>query len=172
MPPDKHSITRVTRLHRSPFPESLFLTRGERERKITRWACRKLYFRLLPLPILGNRSGSNLKDVTPIPPPRRRKRNKGRPLPPKPDEVGTENSSNVDRTETGNEPLYSSVRSPKSSGDEQEAEEKARPYEDCEGKRTKEIYEHKASMRSKFTAIRYSARIFTLAATRQTVENL
>lgn len=105
--------------------------------------------------------------MTPIPPPRRRKRNKGRPLPPKPDEVGTENSSNVDRTETGNEPLYSSVRSPKSSGDEQEAEEKARPYEDCEGKRTKEIYEHKASMRSKFTAIRYSARIFTLAATRK-----
>lgn len=33
MPPDKHSITRVTRLHRSPFPESLFLTRRERERE-------------------------------------------------------------------------------------------------------------------------------------------
>lgn len=33
MPPDKHSITRVTRLHRSPFLESLFLTRGERERE-------------------------------------------------------------------------------------------------------------------------------------------
>lgn len=91
-------------------------------------------------------SCSNLKDVTPIPPPRRRKRNKGRPLPPKPDEVGTENSSNG--LETGNEPLYSSVRSPKSSGDEQEAEEKTRSYEEgggCEGKRAKEIYEHKVN---------------------------
>lgn len=99
-------------------------------------------------------SGSNLKDATPIPPPRRRKRNKGRPLPPKPDEVSAENSSNgLDRTETGNEPLYSSVRSPKSSGDEQEAEEKTRSYEEG-GKRTKEIYEHKASIRCRFTAIR------------------
>lgn len=69
-------------------------------------------------------------------------------MPPKPDEVGTENSSNG--LETGNEPLYSSVRSPKSSGDEQEAEEKTRSYEEgggCEGKRAKEIYEHKASIR-------------------------
>lgn len=45
------------------------------------------------------------------------------------------------------------MRSPKSSGDEQEAEEKTRSYEEG-GKRTKEIYEHKASIRCRFTAIR------------------
>lgn len=66
-------------------------------------------------------------------------------MPPKPDEVSAENSSN--REEAGNEPLYSSVRSPKSSGDEQEAEEKTRPTYESEGKRSvKEIYQHKASI--------------------------
>ncbi|XP_031771438.1 histone H3.v1 [Apis florea] len=91
-----------------------------------------------------NEWGSNLRDATPIPPPRRRKRNKGRPLPPKPDEVSAENPSN--REEAGNEPLYSSVRSPKSSGDEQEAEEKTRPTYESDGKRSvKEIYQHKVN---------------------------
>ena len=128
------------------FSESLFFCLLNREKGVgpARWEhVRQI---IDNLPIVG--TGSNLKDVTPIPPPRRRKRNKGRPLPPKPDEVGTENSSNG--LETGNEPLYSSVRSPKSSGDEQEAEEKTRSYEEgggCEGKRAKEIYEHKASIR-------------------------
>ncbi|CAL7939922.1 unnamed protein product [Xylocopa violacea] len=93
-------------------------------------------------------SCSNLKDVTPIPPPRRRKRNKGRPLPPKPDEISSENpSSGLKRAETGDEPLYSSVRSPKGSGDEQEPEEEAkhRSHEDLDGRRTKEVYEHKVN---------------------------
>ncbi|KOC63416.1 hypothetical protein WH47_01905 [Habropoda laboriosa] len=97
-------------------------------------------------------SCSNLKDVTPIPPPRRRKRNKGRPLPPKPDEITAENPANGQkRPETGDEPLYSSVRSPKSSGDEQDTEEEGKldkhRSEDAErdGRRMKEIYEHKAS---------------------------
>lgn len=66
-------------------------------------------------------------------------------MPPKPDEVSAENPSN--REEAGNEPLYSSVRSPKSSGDEQEAEEKTRPTYESDGKRSvKEIYQHKASI--------------------------
>ncbi|XP_017762811.1 PREDICTED: uncharacterized protein LOC108552670 [Eufriesea mexicana] len=98
-------------------------------------------------------SCSNLKDVTPIPPPRRRKRNKGRPLPPKPDEVTAENpSSGLKRPEASDEPLYSSVRSPKSSEDEQEAGEdsrqgKHRSRDDGsrDGRRTKEIYEHKVN---------------------------
>ncbi|XP_033183048.2 uncharacterized protein LOC117153268 isoform X2 [Bombus vancouverensis nearcticus] len=97
-------------------------------------------------------SCSNLKDVTPIPPPRRRKRNKGRPLPPKPDEIAENSCNGPKRGETGDEPLYSSVRSPKSSGDEQEKEEevktdKHRSYDDAgrDGRRTKEIYEHKVN---------------------------
>ncbi|XP_017792038.1 PREDICTED: uncharacterized protein LOC108574044 isoform X2 [Habropoda laboriosa] len=97
-------------------------------------------------------SCSNLKDVTPIPPPRRRKRNKGRPLPPKPDEITAENPANGQkRPETGDEPLYSSVRSPKSSGDEQDTEEEGKldkhRSEDAErdGRRMKEIYEHKVN---------------------------
>ncbi|XP_043514154.1 uncharacterized protein LOC122530860 isoform X2 [Frieseomelitta varia] len=95
----------------------------------------------------------NLKDVTPVPPPRRRKRNKGRPLPPKPDEISAENSSSGSkRHETGDEPLYSSVRSPRSSGDEQDAEEetrtgKHRSQDDAgrDGSGAKEIYEHKVN---------------------------
>lgn len=95
----------------------------------------------------------NLKDVTPIPPPRRRKRNKGRPLPPKPDEILAENlSSGSKRHETGDEPLYSSVKSPRSSGDEQDAEEetridKHRSQDDAgrDGRGAKEIYEHKVN---------------------------
>ncbi|CAK9797499.1 hypothetical protein ANTQUA_LOCUS1193 [Anthophora quadrimaculata] len=97
-------------------------------------------------------SCSNLKDVTPIPPPRRRKRNKGRPLPPKPDEITAENSTGSQkRSEPGDEPLYSSVRSPKSSGDEQDTEEEVKldkhRSQDVEhdGRRMKEIYEHKVN---------------------------
>ncbi|KZC08398.1 hypothetical protein WN55_09302 [Dufourea novaeangliae] len=97
--------------------------------------------------------GSNLKDATPVPPPRRKKRNKGRPLPPKPDEIAESSPGNSKRAETGDEPLYSSVRSPKSSGDEQDADEEAKPDDVTpqvdpgrEGRRTKEIYEHKASV--------------------------
>ncbi|CAK9803400.1 hypothetical protein ANTPLA_LOCUS3583 [Anthophora plagiata] len=97
-------------------------------------------------------SCSNVKDVTPIPPPRRRKRNKGRPLPPKPDEITAENPTNGQkRSELGDEPLYSSVRSPKSSGDEQDTEEEVKldkhRSQDAEhdGRRMKEIYEHKVN---------------------------
>ncbi|CAK9829007.1 hypothetical protein ANTRET_LOCUS6423 [Anthophora retusa] len=97
-------------------------------------------------------SCSNLKDVTPIPPPRRRKRNKGRPLPPKPDEITAENpTGSQKRSEPGDEPLYSSVRSPKSSGDEQDTEEEVKldkhRSQDAEhdGRRMKEIYEHKVN---------------------------
>ncbi|XP_015429922.1 PREDICTED: uncharacterized protein LOC107186543 [Dufourea novaeangliae] len=97
-------------------------------------------------------SCSNLKDATPVPPPRRKKRNKGRPLPPKPDEIAESSPGNSKRAETGDEPLYSSVRSPKSSGDEQDADEEAKPDDVTpqvdpgrEGRRTKEIYEHKVN---------------------------
>ncbi|XP_076247590.1 uncharacterized protein LOC143187333 isoform X2 [Calliopsis andreniformis] len=108
-------------------------------------------------------SCSNLKDSTPVPPPRRRKRNKGRPLPPKPDEIGENPPSNLKTTETGDEPLYSSVKSPKANEDEEdggveedeeeqnEAEEgsldKQSSREDArrDGRKTKEIYEHKVN---------------------------
>lgn len=94
-------------------------------------------------------SCSNLKDVTPVPPPRRRKRNKGRPLPPKPDEI-PENSTGNTKREAGEEPLYSSVKSPKTSGDEQESEDD-KPEKPCredskqDGRRIKEVYEHKVN---------------------------
>ncbi|XP_043248529.1 uncharacterized protein LOC122395197 [Colletes gigas] len=91
-------------------------------------------------------SCSNLKDTTPIPPPRRRKRNKGRPLPPKPDEVTENSASNSKHAEATDEPLYSSVQSPRSSGDEQDPEEET-GHEEREdaGRKTKEIYEHKVN---------------------------
>lgn len=63
-------------------------------------------------------SGSNLRDFTPVPPPRRKKKNRGRPLPPKPNEV---TKSHVDRVtikcskdsrNSSHEPLYSSVNFP------------------------------------------------------------
>ncbi|XP_046735269.1 cell surface glycoprotein 1-like isoform X2 [Diprion similis] len=55
---------------------------------------------------------SNLKhNITPIPPPRRRRKNHGRPLPPKPDEVIVETHKNGKMKKV--EPLYSSVKSPK-----------------------------------------------------------
>ncbi|XP_034185019.2 uncharacterized protein LOC117606557 [Osmia lignaria lignaria] len=87
---------------------------------------------------------SNSKNETPIPPPRRRKKNKGRPLPPKPDEATENSSSNSKGTETNEEPLYSSVKSPKSSGDEQD-EETGKQRCTNDGRRTKEIYEHKVN---------------------------
>ncbi|XP_017880469.1 uncharacterized protein LOC108625184 isoform X1 [Ceratina calcarata] len=98
-------------------------------------------------------SCSNLKDVTPIPPPRRRKRNKGRPLPPKPDEVGSDQTSSDSRRikTCGDEPLYSSVRSPKTSENEHETNEvtEHRTKDDeavrKDGRRVKEIYEHKVN---------------------------
>ncbi|XP_054013068.1 uncharacterized protein LOC128894957 isoform X2 [Hylaeus anthracinus] len=93
-------------------------------------------------------SYSNLKDSTPVPPPRRRKRNKGRPLPPKPDEIAGNSTSNSRHTEGADEPLYSSVQSPKSSGDEQDVEEEIESEKRClqdTGRKTKEIYEHKVN---------------------------
>ncbi|XP_035728823.1 protein PFC0760c-like isoform X1 [Vespa mandarinia] len=54
---------------------------------------------------------NNLKDVTPVPPPRRKKRNRGRPLPPKPDEIIEKTSGNLRHVDLNEEPLYSSVMS-------------------------------------------------------------
>lgn len=45
-----------------------------------------------------------MKDDTPVPPPRRRNKNRGRPLPPKPDEISR---SEGELTE---DPLYTSVK--------------------------------------------------------------
>lgn len=69
-------------------------------------------------------------------------------MPPKPDETAENSPSNLKATESNDEPLYSSVRSPKGSGDEQDAEEdKQCSREDArrDGRRMKEIYEHKVS---------------------------
>ncbi|KAK2581152.1 hypothetical protein KPH14_007961 [Odynerus spinipes] len=54
---------------------------------------------------------NNTRDITPVPPPRRKKRNRGRPLPPKPDEIPEKTSCNLRHVDTGDEPLYSSVLS-------------------------------------------------------------
>lgn len=68
---------------------------------------------------------SNLKDVTPIPPPRSKKKNRRRPLPPKPSESYESLEPEI-ASKDSKEPLYSSVKFPKS--------------------RTREIYEHKVKL--------------------------
>lgn len=97
-------------------------------------------------------SCANLKDITPVPPPRRKKRNRSRPLPPKPDEIPENVTNNLRRGDTSEEPLYLSVRSPKTSSNDQNSEVETRgtgkictedPKHD--GRRTKEIYEHKVN---------------------------
>ncbi|XP_029173015.1 uncharacterized protein LOC114941974 [Nylanderia fulva] len=95
-------------------------------------------------------SCSNLKDVIPVPPPRRKKRNRSRPLPPKPDEIPESVSNNLRRGDTCEEPLYLSVRSPKTSADDRDGDVETRgticPEEPKhEGRRTKEVYEHKVN---------------------------
>lgn len=95
---------------------------------------------------------SSLKNVAPVPPPRRRKRNRSRPLPPKPDEIPENVTNNSRRGDTSEEPLYLLVRSPKTSSDDQNDDVKTREAgktctEDPKNnsRRSKEIYEHKAS---------------------------
>ncbi|XP_072767242.1 uncharacterized protein [Anoplolepis gracilipes] len=98
-------------------------------------------------------SCSNLKDVIPVPPPRRKKRNRGRPLPPKPDEIPESVTNNLRRGDTSEEPLYLSVSSPKTNDDDRgDGDVQTRKTgkicpEDPkhEGRRTKEIYEHKVN---------------------------
>lgn len=97
--------------------------------------------------------GSNLKDVIPVPPPRRKKRNRGRPLPPKPDEIPVSVTNNLRHGDTCEEPLYLSVRSSKTNGDDRDDGDfetrgtgKICPEDPKhEGRRTKETYEHKVS---------------------------
>ncbi|KAL6261777.1 hypothetical protein P5V15_006866 [Pogonomyrmex californicus] len=97
-------------------------------------------------------AGANLKDITPVPPPRRKKRNRGRPLPPKPDEIPENVTNNLRRGDTSEEPLYLSVRSPQTSSNDQNGDVELRgtgktstedPKHD--GRKTKEIYEHKVN---------------------------
>ncbi|KAF7387212.1 hypothetical protein HZH68_012889 [Vespula germanica] len=121
---------------------------------------------------------NNLKDVTPVPPPRRKKRNRGRPLPPKPDEILEKTSSNLRHVDSNEEPLYSSVvsNSPRTllddyatmddvvGGCREQSHDEGSTFRSQtngtrdsrvneyskgvmpEGRRTKEIYEHKASI--------------------------
>ncbi|XP_011315067.1 synaptotagmin-like protein 2 isoform X2 [Fopius arisanus] len=56
-------------------------------------------------------SYSNLKDVTPIPPPRSKKKNRRRPLPPKPSESYESLETEI-APKDSKEPLYSSVKFP------------------------------------------------------------
>ncbi|XP_011053810.1 PREDICTED: uncharacterized protein LOC105145737 [Acromyrmex echinatior] len=95
---------------------------------------------------------ANLKDVTPVPPPRRKKRNRSRPLPPKPDEIPENVTNNLRRGDTSEEPLYFSVRSPKTNNNNQNGEvETWETEKTCtddpkyDGRKTKEIYEHKVN---------------------------
>lgn len=93
-------------------------------------------------------AGSNLKNITPVPPPRRKKRNRGRPLPPKPDEIHENVTDNLRRDE---EPLCSLAKSLRTSSDDDpdnNVEMRRTGKEDPkhEGRRTKEIYEHKVNL--------------------------
>lgn len=98
--------------------------------------------------------GSNLKDVVPVPPPRRKKRNRSRPLPPKPDEIPESVTNNLRHGDTSEEPLYLSVSSPKTNGDDRGNGDVETRGSICpedpkhEGRRTKEIYEHKVNYSS------------------------
>ncbi|EZA48930.1 hypothetical protein X777_12968 [Ooceraea biroi] len=95
-----------------------------------------------------------MKNVTPVPPPRRKKRNRGRPLPPKPDEIPENATSNLRCGDAASEePLRSPARSPKiNDADDQDNDAETRTTgristEDArhEGRRMKEIYEHKVN---------------------------
>ncbi|XP_018338064.1 PREDICTED: uncharacterized protein LOC108746052 [Trachymyrmex septentrionalis] len=94
---------------------------------------------------------ANLKDVTPVPPPRRKKRNRSRPLPPKPDEIPENVTNNLRRGDTSEEPLYFSVRSPKTNNNQNGEVETWGTEKTCtddpkyDGRKTKEIYEHKVN---------------------------
>lgn len=98
-------------------------------------------------------AGSNLKNVTPVPPPRRKKTNRGRPLPPKPDEIPEDVTTNLSHGDTSEEPLHLSVKPPRTtSGDDRNGDVETRgsakiSAEDAkhEGRRAREVYEHKAS---------------------------
>ncbi|XP_025266710.1 uncharacterized protein LOC105256315 [Camponotus floridanus] len=98
-------------------------------------------------------SCSNLKDIIPVPPPRRKKRNKGRPLPPKPDEIPESVTNNLRHGDTSEEPLYLSVSPPKTNDDDRgNGDVQTRGIGNIcpedpkhEGRRTKEIYEHKVN---------------------------
>lgn len=109
---------------------------------------------------------SNLKNITPVPPPRRRRKNRGRPLPPKPDEI-IETHGKV-KTGKKEEPLYSSVKSQKlrdaklqvsrekenadsdvdrsfNNDVKRDDEDKENRRNDREKNETKEVHEHKVS---------------------------
>ncbi|XP_018394053.1 PREDICTED: uncharacterized protein LOC108772903 isoform X1 [Cyphomyrmex costatus] len=96
-------------------------------------------------------SCANLKDITPVPPPRRKKRNRSRPLPPKPDEIPENVTNNLSRGDTSEEPLYFSVRSKTSNHNQNGEVETWGTEKTCtedpkhDGRRTKEIYEHKVN---------------------------
>ena len=94
-------------------------------------------------------TGPDLKEsVTPVPPPRKRKR--GRPLSPKPDGV-TENHRHVMPPTPNDEPLYSSMQTPKSTSNYLDSEscktDSRRTFRSLEDwknevKKLKEVYEH------------------------------
>ncbi|XP_015586339.1 uncharacterized protein LOC107263532 isoform X2 [Cephus cinctus] len=103
-------------------------------------------------------SCSNLKNVTPVPPPRNRRKNKGRPLPPKPDEIPqTHRNPSLNSTrDTKSEPLYSSVKSPKAKSNyaRDEVSKVSRSGTNKSGsstgtgddsKKGKDLYEHKVN---------------------------
>jgi len=73
-------------------------------------------------------------------------------LPPKPDEIPENVTNNLRRGDTSEEPLYFSVRSPKTNNNNQNGEVETRGTEKTcnddqkyDGRKMKEIYEHKAS---------------------------
>lgn len=74
-------------------------------------------------------------------------------MPPKPDEIPENVTNNLRRGDTSEEPLYLSVRSPKTSSDDQNDDVETRGTgktcaEDPKhrnARRSKEVYEHKAS---------------------------
>ncbi|XP_033223776.1 uncharacterized protein LOC117177290 isoform X2 [Belonocnema kinseyi] len=91
-----------------------------------------------------------MENSVPVPPPRKRKRNIGRPLPPKPDDI-TENNFRIESPTSKDEPLYSSVKTPKSKSNyfdsevsETDSKRKFDSLEDSKsgGKKSKEVFEH------------------------------
>ncbi|EFN86990.1 hypothetical protein EAI_01325 [Harpegnathos saltator] len=97
-------------------------------------------------------SCSNLKNITPVPPPRRKKTNRGRPLPPKPDEILEDVTTNLRHGNTSEEPLHLSVKPLKEISDDQNDDVETQgpskiSTEDTKHERRKarEIYKHKVN---------------------------
>lgn len=105
--------------------------------------------------------------ITPIPPPRKRKKIRGRPLPPKPDDI-IENHRPIKYLSTNSEPLYSSVKTQNfkttyihlEPTENNLKEKNAHSFEDLQ--KLKESYDHEVSKNKEIYIYIYTLLEFTI----------